>query len=61
MPVRDGYGESHGLRFLVMERLGPTLSDHFVSVGSAFPPRQLAAYGHQMLACLRECHARKLL
>ena len=62
MPLRDGYGEAiNGLRFLVMERLGPTLLDHFEAQGRRFAPPLLADYGRQMLVCLRECHARKLL
>jgi hypothetical protein len=61
VPIRDGYGETHGLRFLVMERLGPTLMDHFESAGQRFAPSVLADLGRQMLGCLRECHIRKLL
>jgi casein kinase 1 len=61
LQVRVDYGDSEGVRFLVMERLGPTLSDVFGSSGRCFPNAKLAGFGHEMLAALRECHERKVL
>ena len=61
VPVRDGYGESGGLRFLVMERLGETLSGRWAASGFAFSPQQVAGYGGQMLEALRQVHGRRLL
>jgi len=60
-PVRDNYGTEHGLSFLVMQRLGSTLSDAFVEAGRNWSNSTLGSYAKQMLQSLRECHDRKLL
>jgi serine/threonine protein kinase len=60
-PMRDDWGTEHGLCYLVMERLGPTLSEAFEDAGRCWPNSVLASYSRQMLQSLKECHERKLL
>jgi casein kinase 1 len=55
------YGDSDGVRFLVMERLGTNLLDLFRSTGCSFTNAKLAQYGEAMLDAVRECHSRKIL
>jgi len=55
------YGDSDGVRFLVMERLGTNLLDLFQTTGCCFTNAQLAEYGEAMLDAVCECHSRKIL
>jgi serine/threonine protein kinase len=61
LPVRDNYGCEQGICFVIMERLGATLSQAFTDAGKRWPNVVLASRGRQMLQCLRECHDRKIL
>ena len=61
LQIRTDYGDENGIRFLVMERLGPTISEVFKSAGKQLENSVVADYGLQMLDALRECHERKVL
>ena len=64
LPLRDNYGEdaSHGLRFLIMERLGSTLRECAERYpGNKLPLAPIADFGRQILCSLHTLHDQKLV
>ena len=55
--TKVGYGEDADCRYLVLERLGPSLGDEMAA--TRLTPQQLAAIGADCLASLEVLHAQK--
>ena len=55
--TKVGYGEDHNCRYLVLERLGPSLGDEMAK--TRLTPQQLASIGADCLASLEVLHAQK--
>ena len=55
--TKVGYGEDHNCRYLVLERLGPSLGDEMAE--TRLTPQQLASIGADCLASLEVLHAQK--
>ena len=55
--TKVGYGEDQNCRYLVLERLGPSLGDEMAE--TRLTPQQLASIGADCLASLEVLHAQK--